>query len=193
MLANVTSLPTWQSCATCEPTMKKQRSPTRVTPPPSSVPVFMVTLSRMSQSAPTTRRVGLAAICDRLRRRPERSERIDHGARADGRMAGRDGHGRAAGSRRRSTTFGSDDAIGTDRHVLADHRARVDPGGRIDCRHRRRSRQPWRRLRLRRPSGRQPSPRRGTTTCSFSARSWSCDIRSCRRARPACGTSPCRW
>ena len=29
--------------------MKKQRSPTRVTPPPSSVPVFIVTLSRSSQ------------------------------------------------------------------------------------------------------------------------------------------------
>ena len=38
--------------------MNKQRSPTSVTPPPSSVPVFMVTLSRMSQSAPMTSLVG---------------------------------------------------------------------------------------------------------------------------------------
>ena len=57
-LANITSLPTWQSCPTWLLAMKKPRSPTVVTPPPSSVPGFMVTLSRMSQSAPTTSRVG---------------------------------------------------------------------------------------------------------------------------------------
>ena len=38
--------------------MMKQRSPTRVTPPPSSVPVFMVTLSRKSQRAPMISLVG---------------------------------------------------------------------------------------------------------------------------------------
>jgi hypothetical protein len=34
--------------------MNMQRSPTRVMPPPSSVPVFMVTPSRTSQRAPMT-------------------------------------------------------------------------------------------------------------------------------------------
>src|SRR5262249_15572090 len=33
--------------------------------------------------------------------------------------------------------MGADDAIRLDRHVLSDHRARVDPGGWIDCGHRR--------------------------------------------------------
>src|SRR5207253_3117928 len=37
--------------------MRKQRSPTSVTPRSSSVPMLMVTFSRMSQSAPTTSRV----------------------------------------------------------------------------------------------------------------------------------------
>ena len=37
-----------------EPTMKKQRSPIRVTPPPALVPIFMVTPSRTSQRAPIT-------------------------------------------------------------------------------------------------------------------------------------------
>ena len=59
-----------------------------MTPPPSSVPVFIVTLSRMSQSAPTTSRVGAAAVLHRLRRRAERGERINHGARADRGVAG---------------------------------------------------------------------------------------------------------
>src|SRR5262245_2169529 len=58
LLANTTSFPILQSCATCAPTMKKQLLPTSVTPPPSSLPVFIVTFSRMSQSAPITNLVG---------------------------------------------------------------------------------------------------------------------------------------
>src|SRR6516162_5853810 len=58
LLAKVTSLPTLQSWPTCDPTISQQRSPTSVTPRSSSVPVFTVTPSRISQSAPITSRVG---------------------------------------------------------------------------------------------------------------------------------------
>ena len=44
--------------ADVEPTMSQQRSPTSVTPRSSSVPVFTVTPSRISQSEPITSRVG---------------------------------------------------------------------------------------------------------------------------------------
>src|SRR5262249_56369484 len=58
LLAKITSLPTLQSWPIWDPTISQQRSPTSVTPPSSSVPVFTVTPSRMSQSAPITSRVG---------------------------------------------------------------------------------------------------------------------------------------
>ena len=69
-----------------EPTIKTQRSPTRVIPPPGLVPIFMVTPSRTSQRAPME--LGrLAAIVDRLWRRTERRKRIDGCPFADRRYA----------------------------------------------------------------------------------------------------------
>ncbi len=61
--------------------------PTAVSPPSSSVPVFMVTCSRISQSAPIVRPCRAAAILDRLRRCTERGERINDSAIANGCMA----------------------------------------------------------------------------------------------------------
>ena len=54
LLAMITWLPMLQSCATCVAIMKRLSSPTRVTPPPPSVPGFMVTCSRMRLRAPMT-------------------------------------------------------------------------------------------------------------------------------------------
>jgi hypothetical protein len=45
----------------------------------------------------------------------------------------------------------------------------------------------------RRPRRPRPAPRRGTTTCSSAAAGAACGTRRHRRARPAFGTSPCRW
>ena len=77
-----------------------------------------------------------AAVFDRLRRRPKRSEGIDGGARADGGMAGEVdmGHEPAANADRH---VGSDDAIGPDRDVRCDRRSRFDPRCWIDHGHRR--------------------------------------------------------
>ena len=174
--------------------MKKQRSPTSVMPPPSSVPVFIVTLSRISHSAPIDKPRRPAAILHRLRRRAERGERINDRARADRGMTGdmhmRDEPAAVADLDMRADRRNRARSI----DVCADHRARVDPGGRIDCRHRI-----------------TPHATMAPTSASAtdlprdlrlaakpphvlaSARSFSRDTRSCRRARPACGTWPCRW
>src|SRR5262245_10781397 len=75
-----------------------------------------------------------AAILDRLRRRAERCERIDHGARADRGVTGNMNmrHQPAAVADR---DMRADDAIGADRHVMPDRRASLNAGGWIDCRH----------------------------------------------------------
>ncbi len=52
-LATTTWLPTIASWPTCAPVIKRLSSPTRVIPPPPSVPVFMVTPSRMRLRLPT--------------------------------------------------------------------------------------------------------------------------------------------
>src|SRR5262245_32418636 len=132
---------------------------------------------------------GAAAVFDRLRRGAERSEWIDHRARADRGVTG-DMDMRQELATLTNFDMGTDDTIGTDRCILTDHRPRFDPGGWIDC-HAHLT-QPWRRLRPRRPSVQRPSPRRETTTCSFSGRSFSRGTRSCRPAPPACGTWPCQ-
>ena len=77
-----------------------------------------------------------AAILDRLRRSSERSEGIKHGARADRRMAGDMNVGQELATVA-DPDVGADDAIRPDRYIFTDHRPRVDPGGWIDCRHRR--------------------------------------------------------
>ena len=53
----ITRSPICTSCATWQPAMKSPSSPTRVTPPPPSVPVFMVTCSRIRLRLPITSRV----------------------------------------------------------------------------------------------------------------------------------------
>ena len=111
--------------------MKKQRSPTRVTPPPSSVPVFMVTLSRSSQRAPMIRRVAPAVIVHRLRRRAERGERIDDGAFADGGRAGDMDVGEEAHPAP-DLDLRPDQAIGSDLNALSYARAFGHARGRID-------------------------------------------------------------
>ena len=75
-----------------------------------------------------------ATVLDRLRRRAERSEWINHGARAD---RGVTGHMNVRQQLATITNFDmrADDAIGPDRCVVTDHRPRFDPGGWIDCRH----------------------------------------------------------
>ena len=164
--------------------MKKQRSPTSVTPRSSSVPVFMVTCFADVAVGADHEPGRAAAILDRLRRRAERGERIDHGARADGGVAGdvdvgdqpaavADRHVRA------------DDAIGTDRDVAPDHRRRPRSGRRgID----RRSLLIGPRIMAPtsasatiwpRDLGLAAEPPHGLAV----RRSWSCGIRSCRRAR----------
>jgi hypothetical protein len=67
---------------------EKQRSPTRVTPPPSSVPVFIVDAFADIAARPDNQLRGAAAVMHRLRRRPERGKRIDDSAFADRRDAG---------------------------------------------------------------------------------------------------------
>ena len=52
LLEKMTSFPTVQSCATWELARNRQRSPTAVRMAPPAVPGFIVTPSRMVQSAP---------------------------------------------------------------------------------------------------------------------------------------------
>ena len=114
------------------PTIRKQRSPTLVMPPPASVPVFMVTPSRNSQRAPMTSWVATAAIVNRLRRRAERGKRINDGAFADRRHAGDVdvGDETHAGF---ELDLRPDQAIRTDLNAVADARAIGDARGRINC------------------------------------------------------------
>ena len=57
LFTRITRSPMITSCATWLPAMNRPSSPTLVTPPPPSVPAFMVTFSRMRLRLPTTRRV----------------------------------------------------------------------------------------------------------------------------------------
>ena len=76
-LAKMTSLPTWQSCPTCELAIRKQRSPTVVTPPPIlGAGVDRHAFADLAIGADGEPRRA-AAIAGRLRRRAERGERID--------------------------------------------------------------------------------------------------------------------
>src|SRR5262249_6874524 len=140
-----------------------------------------------------------AAVLDRLRRRAERSERIDLGARTDRGVAGYV----HMGTERAPLADGdvrTDHAIGADRHLRPDRRSVGNAGSWIDRGLRSHRALPGlTRPRPRRRLPPRPRPdwrralRRDTTTCSFSAPSWSCGTRSCRRARPACETWPGRW
>src|SRR5262249_16019644 len=79
-----------------------------------------------------------AAILHRLRRRPQRSERRNDGARADRRMAG-DVHVRQEPAAFADGHIPADDAVGTDLGVGGDGGALVDQRGRMDFRHGQRS------------------------------------------------------
>ena len=68
-----------------------------------------------------------AAVFDRLRRRAQRGERIDHGARPDRGMPG-DVHMGDEPAAFADDDVGSDDAIGSDRRVGSDLRARARCG-----------------------------------------------------------------
>ena len=112
-----TWLPTLQSCPTCEPTMKKQWSPT-------SRHAAVVLGAGIHGDVFADIAIGAdhepgrtAAIVHRLRRRAERGEGMDDGARADRGVAGEVDVRDAAGSRRRSSTLRADHAIGADRNV----------------------------------------------------------------------------
>ena len=173
--------------------MRKQRSPTVVMPPPCcGAGVHGDVFADLAFGADDQPR-RLAAIGHRLRRRAERGERIDDRPRADRSCDRSDAHGQAAGSRRRSRPS-----------ARPRNRGRSPRPGR--------SPPPGRPARLEsiaaivEPHGNhgadfglgdqlaaRPSPRRGTTTCSCAARSWSRGTRSCRPAPPACGIWPCRW
>src|SRR3982074_3904099 len=72
-----------------------------------------------------------AAIAQGLRRRAQRDEWIDRAAIADGGLR-RDVHMRDQLAIRADHDMGPDDAVGTDRRALADHRAILHPRGRID-------------------------------------------------------------
>src|SRR5689334_25289283 len=85
---------------------------------------------------------GTAAILDRLRRRAEGSEWINHGARADGGVTG-DMNMRQQLAIITNFDVGTDDAVGPDRCTMTDHRPRFDPGGWVNCRHTHLT-QPWR-------------------------------------------------
>ncbi len=56
-LATITRSPTWQSWATWQYAMRSTPFPTRVTPPPATVPRFTVTYSRMVHPSPISTRV----------------------------------------------------------------------------------------------------------------------------------------
>src|SRR5215475_2034593 len=75
-----------------------------------------------------------AAILDRLRRRAERRERIDLGARSDAGMAG---HVNMSdqGASLADHNIRADHAIGTDCHLRPDRRSLSDAGGRINRGH----------------------------------------------------------
>ena len=77
LLAMMTWLPMMQSCATWVAIMKRLSSPTRVTPPPPSVPGFIVTCSRMRLRAPMTSSTALAAELQVLRDVADRGEGED--------------------------------------------------------------------------------------------------------------------
>ena len=111
--------------------MNRQRSPTRVMPPPSSVPVFMVTLFAQFAACADDELGRPAAIMHRLRRRAERRERIDHGAFADRRYAGDVDVGDEAHAVLK-LDLRPDQAIRPDLHALANTRAIGDARGRID-------------------------------------------------------------
>ena len=66
----------------------KHPSPIRVTPRPSSVPVLAVQPSRMVAVGADHETRVFTAIMNRLRRRAERGERVDHGSFADAGVAG---------------------------------------------------------------------------------------------------------
>ena len=76
-----------------------------------------------------------AAIFDRLRRRAERGEGIDDGARPDRRVAGDMDMGNEAAPLAHHDVR-ADDAVWTNRCSIADPRARRDACRRIDCVHR---------------------------------------------------------
>src|SRR5262249_30242543 len=78
----------------------------------------------------------LASILDRLRRRAERGEGIDDGARSDDGVAGDVDMGNEAAPLAHHHVL-PDDAIWTNRCAIADPRARRDACGRIDRVHRR--------------------------------------------------------
>ena len=88
LLEKMTLLPTRQSWPTWLLARKAQRSPTTVAMPPPSVPGFMVTPSRIRQSAPIVERRGLALVLQVLRLVADRGEREDARARADRGAAG---------------------------------------------------------------------------------------------------------
>jgi hypothetical protein len=75
-----------------------------------------------------------AAILGGLRRGAERREWIDHRARADGGVAGQ----MDVGDEPAAVTdhdMRPDHAVGSDRHVLPDHRAGGEASGWVDCGH----------------------------------------------------------
>src|SRR5262245_47428212 len=133
-----------------------------------------------------------AAVFDRLWRCAERGEGVDRAVRPNGCMAGHVHMGEEPAAFA-DHDMRADHAIGPNGRARCNLRALVDAGRGIDRGHRSIQRRPWRRPRPRPPPVRPPWPRRGTTTCSFSWPSCSCDIRSYRRALRACGTWPCRW
>src|SRR5262249_30181017 len=77
-----------------------------------------------------------AAVPDGLRRGAERGEWVQNGARANRGVAGDVNVGQESATVA-EFNVGADDAIRPDRHVLPDHRARLDAGGWIDRGHRR--------------------------------------------------------
>ena len=91
----------------------EQRSPTVVVPPPSSVPIFIVTFSRISQSAPIDQRRRPAPVARRLRRTAERRERSNARARTDRGVALEYEHARQL-------------AAVADHDIAADHAIRPD-------------------------------------------------------------------
>ena len=181
---------------TCEPTMKVHLLPTAVTPPSSSVPVFMVTFSRISQSAPITRACRLAAILAPIAAayRARRTDRSRSGRRSwCDRTAPR---GDQAAAARRSRHSGRSRNTARSLAPLPIDRARRNTRGRVDCCDRR----TFQALTIIAPTSASATREPCTVASaripphhSLSGRSWSRDTRSCRRERPACGILPCRW